>query len=235
MNVDILLTQPTHVDFPLFREWLHNNRSLFNNVIVSFSRSGGYDLSNEIRNVMLSDNILFLDNYSVRSDWRDAAVHAGLEHSIAPYVLFLEQDFIIKNPKFTSLLTNPPNEVIGFQEGGSGRLHPAFLLVSRQLLNQTCLNFSACPVPPEPDHFGYISMNLKRLHPGWVTLEKLGLNTPNDWEHIAGLTHNYTLLQKGEYVAFFRQRFIRYNKECLEVSIPQTSFINTIIESSSLI
>ena len=239
MNIDIIATQPSHVDFPYFRWWLHHNRQLFNKIILPIQRSAAnIDLSSELKRVMSNDNILFIDQIPPRPDWRDACIHAALEQSSAEYVLFMEQDFLIKTAKFQEFLSTekPSKDVIGFMEGSpTSRLHPAFLLVKQDLLKQTSMNFSACPVPPEADHFGYVSMDLKRLYPDWTTLENLGLSTPIDWEHLAGLTHNYTLLSRGEYVAFKRPRFIEYNNELLRLPVEQISiFLQNITESASL-
>lgn len=222
---DIILTQPTDIDSPYFRNHIRHNRDLYNEIYICFSEHyfGETKYMSFIQDSMHRDRVTFFlpqpCNHGIE-DWRNIAVKKCLEHSKAEYVLFLEQDFIIRNNSFLSSVLNTNPEVLGFIEDSTKRIHPAFFLVQRSILNKTSCNFAA--QPPDWDHFGAVGDELK-LSTKVTTLEDLGFNNPIDWEHISGLTYNYCLLMRNQdtQVQHKRESFIKYNKDCLKLRIEQ--------------
>ncbi len=94
-----------------------------------------------------------------------------------------------------------------------GRLHPAFLLADKGLIENTDKNFSA--MPPQYDHFGLFSEQLeKQVNPAY--LEDLA---PGKWSHMAGLTYNYMLLMRGEKPNFKIEKFKEYNQQILALGL----------------
>lgn len=227
---DIIVVYPTHIDFPLFRYQIRKYRNMFDQVIIGFSNHyRPIDIREFTRDSMKSDDIIFIEQSASGLDWRDSMVNECLNSSTSSRVLFMEQDFIIKSPKFLEDVLST-DQTVGFREGNLERLHPAFLLVNRVKINNTTRNFAA--KPPEWDHFGKFWMDLRDIGEEPILLEDLGLTSPRDWEHLAGLVHNYTLLMQGKYPNYRVERFAEYNRECLTLGMEQSSEFLQYIEKA---
>lgn len=225
---DVIAVNPTHIDFPMFRYQIRQYRNLYNKVIIVFSEHyTGQNLQQSIQQAMQQDQITFLNPCNPTGrDWRDAAVHNALQYSDASHVLFLEQDFIINSSHLLEEAFKQ-SSTVGFKETDLPRLHPAFLFMSRDNLNKTSCNFAANP--PHWDHFGQIEVDLKLLNCPIAELEEMNFTSPDDWEHLAGLVHNYTLLINNQPVTYHLERFQEYNKEVLSLDIETVQeFINII-------
>lgn len=215
---DIIISWPKSCDYPLWRQYIHDYRAQFNEIIVVFTETNqGYDYRDFIRKSLFKDHVFTIECPAVGSgqDWRDVAVHAALLQSYnAPWIWFTEQDFL---PKATfweqaNLLEINGAEVIGVNDGGP-RLHPCSLLIRRETLNQKTERIFAV-VPDKSDHFSLIERDL-------------GLNKalieyidPIHWSHMNGLSHNFSLITRGEIPNWRKNEFDEYLKKSLKVAIP---------------
>ena len=190
---DVIVAWPRNCDYPLWRQYIHDNRARFNVVVVVFTETNqGEDYREFIRAAMADDWILFADNPIVHGeDWRQVAVnHALLQSYNAPWVWFTEQDFM-PGEGFWEMVDSYEStgaKAIGVKQGD--RLHPCCLFLHRDILNEIDKNFAANP--PHYDHFGLIQQQLEERK------EAIGIIDPKYWQHLNGLSHNMTLLYNGE-------------------------------------
>lgn|SRR3990167_112725 len=210
---DLLVVQPSHVDFPYFRWMLDWDRSLFNGVHMCFSPGApDRDITPFVRSNV---NASFVDPIDDSDDWRDRAVHSLLESSKAEYVVFIEQDFLIKDIHFWHKVLSQDTEMILYLE--DQRIHPAFALVKRSLVEETSKDFSAHP--PESDHFGRFFRELKNLPVTWLSLTDVvdggtgaayhgGID--RTFVHLAGTTQNYSCFRDDQPL-YQPNNFLAYN------------------------
>lgn len=216
-STDVIVTWPDNCDYPLWRKFIRNNRQLFNEVVIVFTKTNqGTDYRNFVRSVMQSEHIHFIDNYILPPgrDWRDYAVNRALMYSYnAEWIWFTEQDFTITNiDRFFRHVGDTQyilgTKVIGVKQGA--RLHPCCLFIERKKLEKTRKNFGIDP--GRLDHFGLIQEDLEALRSPIYTLE-------NDFMHYNGLSHNYRLIEQGEAPNYEPEKFIDYLKQCVEVDV----------------
>lgn len=209
---DIITVWPRDVYYPYFAWRINKDRDLFDRVIVVMSEGNPrFDFTRDIgikRSTVLTPDLLKLTEGG--RDWRHMATLTGLAKSNAKSVLFLEQDFFVKDGFFQTLLEKGKEyQTVGFVEGN--RLHPACLLTQKETLNKTDKDFAA--YPPIGDHFSRFTKQLMNIG-FWTTLGEAGLA---DWYHLSGLTHNYRLESN-----FHRaDDFHTYNDLCLKLEMPQ--------------
>ncbi len=218
--IDLILCWPNNNDYPLFRQFIHDNRALFNKVIIVFTQTNiRPNISSFIVKAMIEDNVLFLINphdpiEHPEDDWRNVAMNEALKFSSSSHVLFIEQDFIIKDlAQFNAAICDylaSGEEVIGVRD--NKRLHPCYLLMRRRLLNQLTPDFSAHP--PEYDHFGSIQKQLesRNIKPAIIP-ESLYL-------HLNGTSSNWNLILSGQEPNWQPEQFKIYLAECLKVKVP---------------
>lgn len=214
MNMDVILSWPRNTDFPLFREFLHVNRSLFQKVIIVFTETHqGDDYRDFLRYALAQDDITFVDIQPTPPgrDWRDIAVNKALEYSTGEWVWFTEQDFTGKPILFSEvekIMFNGYADMVGAYD--SKRLHPCCIFIRRELLNLTSRNFGI--VPDKLDHFGVLQQELERINPTQNPL-------PKEWyTHMNGLTHNMNLIYHGQDPNYKPEEFKDYLTRCLLVS-----------------
>ncbi|HYD35546.1 MAG TPA: hypothetical protein VD999_05740 [Vitreimonas sp.] len=216
---DLIVTWPTHCDYPIFRKLIRENRKRFGEVIITFSDANNiFNRVDFVKQTMKKDDVTFLRANSRGGDWRNEAIQESLKESQSKWVLFIEQDFIIHKPEqffFNLNIEMPKYDVIGFKEGE--RLHPGFLLIRRECLNQTCLDFGI--VPNKLDHFGLITKDITRLGFKVGLLDDLGLERKKHYYHMNGLSHNLTLMQQGEKVTYQPDMFLSYLRSCAQAGI----------------
>lgn len=200
-TTDLLVTWPTNVDFPFYREFLQNNYRFFKTIFISWHEVPGYY---SYKKFIMSDlaqipNIRFLEvPQNKPGDWRDNAIHEALNLSDSDYVLFMEQDFFILwiewfKDVMQEVFAKTPIDLVRVLDGD--RMHPCFLKISRSLLEQTSKNFAANP--PLWDHFGKIQRDLEDL----TRKKEVGTITTyvqyENIDHFAGYSHNWRLLVDG--------------------------------------
>ena len=215
-NTDVVVSWPRNADYPLWRQFIRDNRKRFNEVIIAFTETNeGKDYREFVRSAMAYDHCIFVDIVPLSSgqDWRDVAVNNALLYSYnADWVWFTEQDFFIKDESFWSTVETAienKSEVIGVLDGT--RMHPCSLFMSKSALNKTRKNFGI--VPDKSDHFSLIQKDV----------ETLGLPTAiidsSLCFHMAGLSHNMYLSSLHKAPNYERKIFVSWLKDCLSVNV----------------
>lgn len=195
-----LITWPLHLDFPVCRWNLERFKDKFDGIYIALSdhHVENQDLSNFFRSKMPFAN--FIEPKRTRDDWRDDAVNNLLDVVKSEYVLFLEQDFLMADGFLDKVLAEP-HDFAFYQE--DKRIHPAFALVKRSLIDKTSRDFSA---QPPGDHFYKFFNEL----PTGVNIEELGAMKKIDYYHMAGLSQNYRNFTYGD--PFYHPiNFLYYN------------------------
>lgn len=232
LTPDLLVVCSSSIDFPLWRQLVRNQRHRFAQVILATYHTGAQpDLVSFFQHTLDGDGLVIdIGRTPAQRDWRDVAVNHGLQaiSPANPWILFMEQDFLVPDPeKFFGRVFNPPDgvDVIGFVEGGEPwnprhRLHPAFTLVRRDLVELTSKDFAAHPDDLGVDHFGVFSAELHQLGARLATLQELGLKEDQDWTHLAGCTQNYTLMTDPAGPNYQPQAFQEYLRATLRATVP---------------
>ena len=197
---DVILCWPKDVDYPLCRYRINKDRDLFGNIIIIMTQTAednDRDYTNYLQSNMARATIVkkYYDN---GSDWRNAALNEGLNFlsNSAKSILFLEQDFLVKDGFFEKLLEQGQGYgSVVFKQGN--RFHPACLLTKKDILNKTKKDFSV--QRDIGDHFYKFSNEIRELGT-WTNLYELDLP---DWYHMSGLTQNYRLDSKWMNVSEF--------------------------------
>lgn len=183
---DVLVVQPLHLDFPVFRWNMERFKKYFRSITIVFSNHHieNQDLSNFIKDKM--PFCTFVYSIGDPIDWRNRAVNEGLDSMPQDgYVLFFEQDFLIKDDSFFDKVLAVDSDFIYFKE--NERIHPAFALVKRELVDKTSRDFS---VFPPGDHFYKFFNELLELTKG-VNIDDLLVKRKEDYVHMNGLSQNY--------------------------------------------
>lgn len=226
---DLIECFPEHLDFPLHRKFLMENRHRFSKVIIVFTQmnAGTGDYRKFVRTQLMDYDITFLNNdYVGDKDWRDVAVNKALKSSDNEWVWFTEQDFTPEQFFWSSVeyLLCFGGDFIGVMQ--DERMHPCCLFVKRSVIDKTSKDFSANP--PSHDHFGQFTKDLTALRaPGhilpsyvaWESEEQRGKENGDAWTHLNGLSQNLYLLQKGEEPNYRPEDFKKYCQDTLASGI----------------
>ena len=218
---DVIVCWPRNCDYPLWRQFIHDNRDRFNLIIIVFTETHqGLDYRQFVREAMQSDYVLFIEADQPRGkdeDWRNLAINQALLQSYnAPWIWFTEQDFFIKDD-FWECWNNLQTlgcEVMATYDGT--RMHPCNILIKREaLMNRSRRNFGI--VPDISDHFSIFQKSLEENN------VMIGIMPSDTYEHLNGLSHNLTLIYNGQEPVWAVERFKEYLRSSLEVSVPQDS------------
>jgi hypothetical protein len=218
MVTDLLLSWPRNCDYPVWRQFLRDNRTKFNEVIIAFTETNqGDDYRDFIRNAMFDDYVLFLDapqpDYKIGEDWRNVAINSMLLHSYnAPWIWFTEQDFYPGEGFWEEVekLENEGCDVIAVYQGN--RMHPCCIFIKREALQKTRKDFGI--IKDKADHFSKIQEDIE------ASGLKIGILNPGKYQHLNGLSHNLVLLGLGEAPNHQIEAFFAWLNECLAVSVP---------------
>ncbi|MCL4483407.1 MAG: hypothetical protein M1445_12505 [Bacteroidetes bacterium] len=224
--MDIIVIWPRSHDYPLFRSFLEFYNDVYNKVIFSFTGENSFNVEQFLIGTLPRNRYMlkceFVDGKTNDGniDWRNYAVNKALEKVESEWVLFLEPDFFIKDRSFfdTLLAYMKYKYPMGFFE--SNRLHPACLLVTRDLINKTRRDFSV-DHNRQLDHFGLFTEDLKKVT-DIATFDDMKLLHGKDWYHMQGVTHNYNLVRDGNLSPIFkRDEFFTYNDFSLKANVAQ--------------
>lgn len=214
---DVIVSWPKNCDYPLWRQFIHDNRNRFSEIIVVFTEThDGRDYSEFVSKAMIGDAVTFMNSPLVGSgeDWRNVAVKAGLSKAnTSDWIWFTEQDFYPRPGFFESVFENPAEmltEVFAAFQGD--RMHPCSILIRRGTLAETKLNFGIDP--GRLDHFGLIQEDLKNLNAVTQAIE------PALYNHYNGLSHNMRLISDGENPVYKPNEFFYYLRQCIDVDVP---------------
>lgn len=213
---DLICAWPTHVDYPLFREYIQTTRSKLHQIVISFTdmQTALPNYQSFIEEQLKADKVSFVQPLPIISgkDWRNEAVKKALEIATGDWVWFVEQDFFPAEgfwPEVYGLAQR--TEAFGYYQ--EDRLHPCCIFVKRELLDKTSKDFSAYP-DKGYDHFGKLQHDLElRTNPGVL----------HQWtgKHLNGLSQNIYLLQTGQEPNYNPEEFKEYCKKCLEHKLPE--------------
>lgn len=219
MISDIIVTWPKNCDYPLWRQFIRDNRTRFNEIIIGLHNSNtGVDYSEFVKGAMHQDYVHIFNAPEPRAgidDWRDLSVNAGLMHSYnADWVFFTEQDFYPRDGFWDEVQKHEDAgcEVIAAYQ--SDRMHPCCIFVKRTALNKTRKMFGI--VPDKSDHF---SLFQKDLEDAGVKIGKLN---PDTYYHYNGLSQNWYLASIGQVPNYHLPEFIDYLQKCLNLTVPIT-------------
>ena len=220
MKPIVCLVWPKHCDYPVFRYNMKRFKDYFQDIFIGFTyHYQEEDYSNFIRADL---DAKFIDiKHGQDQDWRDEGINQLLD--LMPpteHVLFIEQDFLIKDGTFFDKLFKEDHDFIYYMEGS--RIHPAFALVKRDLIERTSRDFSA--VHPK-DHFGKFFDELGLLTQG-QNIEDLGVVFKEDFYHMAGLTQNYQCFKYQD--PFFRPNTFFYFNHKSSLLPHQSPFVETM-------
>lgn len=222
---DIIISWPRNCDYPLWRQFIREQRKRFNEIIVVFTDTfENDDYSTFVRNVMFPDHVIFVDNPPVKSgeDWRDIAIHQALLHSYnAQWIWFTEQDFFVKPGFFEKFYkhVDQGDEVIAVYDGP--RMHPCSILIKREALNKTRKNFGV--VPNVSDHFSLIQKDLE----GQAKIYKMPINL---YFHMNGLSSNFSQVERGGMPNYQPAVFNKYIELCTLANIEKNERFEQICD-----
>lgn len=221
---DVILVWGRNVDFPLWRQFLRDNRQRFGKVIIAWMEShSGDDYRDFIRYSMQQDNVTFLDAPTQEElhdiDWRHASIHKALPLVTSNWIWFTEQDFFPTDEIFWEMVYSASDkaEAIGVKSGD--RLHPCSLFMTVEALNKTNRFFGI--VTGESDHFGQIQADIERFGINLVVIN-------DHYKHMNGASHNFRLITEGQDANYMPDDFADYLKKCLEVNVPIDSRFSAI-------
>ncbi len=207
---DLIVLWPKDVYYPYFVARINKDRELFEKIIIVITEGNlPMNFTQNIKGSFKKCMVLEPDILNMTAggkDWRSEAINFALSKSVSNYILFFEQDFLVRNGFFEELFSLVAPDVVGFEDGN--RFHPACLLIRKDILNMTRKDFGA--YPPEGDHFSALTSDLKKFCQ-WDKLENI-----KGWHHISGLTHNYRIdnpLHQAE-------EFFTYNYCCEDLEYP---------------
>jgi hypothetical protein len=211
MKIDVIVCWPRNCDYPLWRQYVHENRNRFSQVIVIFTETESiFDMRDFLVNEMGKDRITMKRSPNVRNeDWRNIAVNYGLQHSDAEWVWFTEQDFLPQEgfwPEVEKGIESGAKVLAAFQ---GNRLHPCCILTERTTIEMTKKNFGI--VVDKSDHFSVFQKNIENL--------RLPVFTLTQYQHLNGLTHNLKLLENAQEPNYQEREFINYLRRCLTCGI----------------
>lgn len=189
MKIDIVISHPYEIRYPLWEKIMERNQKYFNSIIVCFTPGEilRKDFSEAIKKELGEKvkNAVFLDFPGIagQGDWRNTATNFGIDNSQADAILFLEQDLIMPDMR---VATSFDNLMLYIME--NGRVHPAFLRIKREEIEKTERNFA--PVQEKGlDHFD--------LFVSQLVCPRIMIN--NDlYYHMAGYTDNCRLEWEGK-------------------------------------
>lgn len=158
----VIVTQPTQIDFPLFRTNMFRFQQYFEEIIIDFFKGAEEPDYSGFWQGTMGDIATFVRTPQTGGDWRNNTVNDMLSMVKTEYVLFLEQDFLIRDQRLLEVVLNGVMDynTILYDEGG--RTHPAFALVPTELINKTSKDFAANPQSGY-DHFGKFFRELEPL------------------------------------------------------------------------
>lgn len=214
---DVIVSWPKNSDYPLWRQFIRDNRNRFAQVVVVFTEThDGRDYSAFVKKSMAGQAITFVDSPIVGSgqDWRDVAVKEGLKFAnTSEWIWFTEQDFYPKPGFFEEIFENPAEmltEVFAAYQGE--RMHPCSILIRRKTLAETKMNFGIDP--GRLDHFGLIQEDIYRIN---AVIQPIH---PDLYHHYNGLSHNFRLICDGQPPVYQPAEFFYYLRESLDADVP---------------
>lgn len=224
---DIVVQWCVHCDYPLFRKFIEKYRDRFGKVILYPSRQhGSVDLeafAKENFDVTWVEPVEI--DYGVE-DWRQAETIPCLAHVTSDWVWFMEQDFFTDdwNRLFKEIdkAVEQDYDMIGlWNPTHYPYVHPCFLLMKTELLEETNKDFSAHPDINGCDHFAMLTRDAENLGAKIFKFEE-------QWPylmHLGGLTYpfqNWKGNGKDHFGVKSPQAYYVYLNEARKADVPQS-------------
>lgn len=206
MKPDVIVTWPTHCDFPLWRKQIERDRARIDKLIIVFSdHQHGPDMKAHVATQLPWAKFLHAPTHP--GDWRNNAVNMALEICTSEWVWFTEQDFTFHEAYWGRIHVSSwggGRQASGWRD--ETRWHPSCLFARRWLVEQTSKYFGTPPV----DHFWQFSREIDE-----ITVNIANLDT---WwfKHMAGLSDNHRILFQRDYDALYKpDELTTYLHSCL--------------------
>lgn len=221
---DLIISWPKNNDYPLWRAMIRGNRHQVGRIFVVFTETNdGTDYSDFVKSAMEKDGIDFIQQPEVRDkDWRDVAINEALRHSRSEWVWFTEQDFFTLEGFWADIdqFIGRVDVIAAYQ---AERMHPCCIFMNRQQLDRTHKNFGI--VPGISDHFSRIQTDIEQMG---MRVAKVA---PELYHHMNGLSHNFTLLTRGEQPNYEPEIFKHYLRRCLMAGVPINEQWRALVEN----
>lgn len=204
---DVVMVWPSGCDYPLCRFQLQAFRNFFNNIVITTYKQGEPDFREFLKQVMKKTT--FVDGGVDGPSWRERCTLAALDKTKSDWILFTEQDFFWKDDHFLYkiIAAAQKHDVVGVRQGE--RLHPCFLLVKKETLLKTHMDFSVNG--DRKDHFWNVSQELLKLG-SFMDIRDIGLFEGVDWFHFSSMTWNLNRIKEGDVINFHEvAEFLVYN------------------------
>lgn len=229
MKPDVIVTWPSGYDYPWWRWQMTVHRKKFDRIFVVFHKMGHPDLRRFLRKNF--KDVTFIDMPEPGVKWRHNSIHLALKQSKNPWVWFTEMDFFVKEDYFFVKMFEEAEKCDGIGYRFSERIHPACLLVKREVIEKTDKFFdpayhykSGTDVLIEAvlDHFVVFTWQLDKV--GKIrSLKEIGLVDGEDFYHLEDITHNYDRVKVGNIEEQHRVRdFLIYNAYSRTIPVPQS-------------
>src|SRR5689334_22750127 len=161
---DLIVVLPTHIVYPLFNEFIHQNRDKFNKVIISMTNMNTNlpNYQGYVTDQLKDDKVIIVrsDPASAYQDWRNVAIKKALTVSTGAWIYFTEPDFTPLDGFWREI-----NSLFRWKDAfgyfQDQRLHPCCIFVKRELLNKTSKDFAAYP-NSFGDHFAKFQHELEK-------------------------------------------------------------------------
>lgn len=211
---DVIVAWPRNCDYPLWREFIEQNQTKFDKVIVAFTGTptkGDHD--GFVRQFFKWTT--YIDVFAgLPGDWRDNAVKAALKVSTSDWVWFTEQDFLPEHEFFEDWERAEKADADVFAAYQGARMHPCSILVKRSVLNEIKLDFGI--IPGIADHFARIQ---EQLENGKYLVFHAN---PKTYKHYNGLSSNWYLLTHGQMPNYEPEVFKQYLIDCYNCQVPKS-------------
>lgn len=227
IKTDLILCQPRHLDYPWFRYNLLWMRPYFNKIYIALTQDTmPPDITEFLVHAPEYEGVRWVrpPRSDGKNDWRNLAMRdVIINFSRSPYVLFLEQDFLMTENFLKRVIgALEQYDWIYYKEGD--RIHPSFSLVARENIDKAELDFSA---HPRYDHFYTFFDTLPFKNR--VELRELGFKEGEDFFHMAGLSNCYHVHKLGQ--PFYKpENFLAYNGLCLKLPITHEASFKKLCE-----
>lgn len=221
---DLICAWPVHLDFPLWRQYIHDNRSRFGKIIIVMTNmKTGRDYRDWLIPELNRDSIVGISSDEVLGgeDWRDVAVKKGLGFVDGKWIFFTEEDFFPQR-NFWDIVNILSQETDAFGYFQEGRLHPCCIFIKKITYDRLRSSFAV--VKDKMDHFGQLQADLNSNDiPIGVIPKEYG-------HHLNGLSQNMYLLQIGQEPNYEPEKFKEYCRMSLQVDLPIQPQIKKLME-----
>ena len=230
MKKSLIITWIMHCDYPLFRKFLTEHASYFDEILIYWSPHNRFPYYNSFMQSSLSylANVRFLDpivyDYG-KDDWRNVATNELVKEASGDWIISIEQDWLCQD--WEGFFTNCDRvmkecDLFGWlNPTRKPYIHPACFFIKHDLLEKTGTDFSPHPETPGSDHFSTITWKAQKLGAKILTLGVGDVETSSLAFHLGGINHNYLNFGTPHHAFHRGEIFKVYNYYSMQVEVPQ--------------